>query len=333
MKLYDFTGEHIADAQKLAFSCYEEERRHVLDLPEFPGQPGFPHQMSGAQIPFLYSLAENGLGTAAYEDGKMVGYLCVTQPFEHAFGSTDVKGVFSPMGANGTVSENRENIYAALYQKAAAKWVREGAVSHGICLYAHDIAAQKQFFQYGFGMRCVDAVRLMEKIECEPCWDYVFTEIAAADSARIYPLEQKLNEHYCSSPFFMNRNPESLESFCRSSERGRDRFFTALYQGEVCAYLKISADGETFLSENPGYRHITGAYCLKEHRGKGVYQNLINYAVEVLKGEGYTWLGTDYESINPSGSGFWMKHFSEYTHGVVRRIDERILNRMSHLEA
>lgn len=323
MKVYDFTSEHIDEAQKLALACYEEERRHVPKLPKLT---------SAGQIPNLSAFAENGLGAAAYENGRMAGFLCVTQPFEHAFGSTDVKGVFSPMGANGTVEENREKVYAALYQKAAAKWVRAGAVSHGICLYAHDTAAQKQFFQYGFGMRCIDAVRLMETIECEPCRDYVFTEIATTDSARIYPLERKLNEHYCSSPFFMNRNPESLEGFSRNNERGNDRFFAALHQGEVCAYLKISAEGETFISENPGYRHITGAYCLKEHRGKGVNQNLINYAVGVLKGEGYDWLGRDFESINPSGSGFWMKYFSEYTHGVVRRIDEKILSRMSHLD-
>lgn len=325
MKICDFTGEHIAKAQKLALFCYEEERRYVPELPDHLVPSDLP---SGIRIPSLSAFAENGLGVAAYENDTMVGYLCATAPFEHAFGSTDVRGVFSPMGANGTVTENREKIYASMYQKAAAKWVRAGAVSHGICLYAHDKAAQKQFFQYGFGMRCVDAVRLMEKIECGPCRDYVFTELSLSESARIYPLEQKLNEHCCSSPFFMNRSQESLENFCRISERGHERFFAALSRGEVCAYLKISDAGETFISDNPKYCHISGAYCLEEHRGKGVYQNLLNYAIEVLKRKGYVWLGTDFESINPAGSGFWMKYFSEYTHGVVRRIDERILNRL-----
>jgi len=41
-----------------------------------------------------------------------------------------------------------------------------------------------------------------------------------------------------------------------------------------------------------------------------------------LKSLGYTRLGVDYESINPSGSGFWLKYFTAYTHSVVRRIDE-----------
>jgi len=33
----------------------------------------------------------------------------------------------------------------------------------------------------------------------------------------------------------------------------------------------------------------------------------------------------DFESINPSGSGFWLKFFHAYTNSVVRRIDDRIL--------
>ena len=53
----------------------------------------------------------------------------------------------------------------------------------------------------------------------------------------------------------------------------------------------------------------------------------MNYAITVLKEEGYTRLGVDFESINPTARGFWLKYFSAYTHGVVRRIDERILRR------
>ena len=77
------------------------------------------------------------------------------------------------------------------------------------------------------------------------------------------------------------------------------------------------------------YRHIMGAYCMPEHRGRGVYKNLLNYVINTLKTEGYTRLGVDFESINPSGSGFWLKFFHAYTNSVVRRIDERIMQRAS----
>ena len=68
---------------------------------------------------------------------------------------------------------------------------------------------------------------------------------------------------------------------------------------------------------------------MPEHRGRGVYKNLLNYVINTLKTEGYARLGVDFESINPSGSGFWLKSFHAYTNGVVRRIDERIIQRAS----
>ena len=232
------------------------------------------------------------------------------------------------MGANGAVMENHGKIYAALYQAAAKKWVKAGAMSHAICLYEHDEQAKQQLFRYGFGMRCVDAIRPMETIDCAPC-SYEFLELPKEDHAYVFPLNLALNEHYCTSPFFMNRKPNTLEEFLDSSERNKVRYFAAKIDGELCAYLEVSDEGETFIASGDLYRHITGAYCMLEHRGRGVYQNLLNYVINTLKAEGYTRLGVDFESINPSGSGFWLKFFHAYTNGVVRRIDERIMQRIS----
>lgn len=106
------------------------------------------------------------------------------------------------------------------------------------------------------------------------------------------------------------------------------RYFVAKQNGKICAFLKISPSGEAFVATGNSYRHITGAYCLPEHRGKGVYQNLLNFAISGLKEDGYTRLGVIFESFNPTGRGFWLKYFSDYTHSVVRRIDERITQRL-----
>ncbi len=314
MIIVDFTREHIIKARELALACYEEERSKVPALPD-----------AGA-FPDLTYFADNGLGVAALKNGKMAGFLCSTMPFDHAFRSTDVKGVFSPMGANGAIPENRAKIYAAMYQEAACKWVSAGAVSHGICLYAHDEIAQQQFFKYGFGLRCVDSIRPMEPFHCVSCEEYKFSELTSSEYPLAYSLEIMLHRHYISSPFFMNRKPETCETFCETCVRDHDRCFVAQYEDKICAYLKISESGETFITEKPDYLHITGAFCLEEHRGKGVYQNLLNYVIKLLKAEGYTHLGVDFESINPTAYGFWSKYFTEYTHGLVRRIDERILS-------
>ena len=122
----------------------------------------------------------------------------------------------------------------------------------------------------------------------------------------------------------MNRRPETQEELTASCVQEGERYFVAKQKGKICAFLKISAFGETFVAVGSTYRHITGAYCLPEHRGKGLYQNLLKYVISVLKGEGYTQLGVDFESFNPTAWGYWLKYFQAYPNSVVRRIDERI---------
>jgi GNAT superfamily N-acetyltransferase len=123
----------------------------------------------------------------------------------------------------------------------------------------------------------------------------------------------------------MKLEQSTPESFINSCVKMRKRFFAAKYRGELCAYLMVLRSGETFVAGQQGYIHIGGAFCLPVHRGKGVFQNLLEYAVSALKNEGYSRLGVDFESINPAAYGFWLKYFAAYTHGVARRIDERVL--------
>jgi len=318
LKIVDFNHEHIDDAKKLALANYEEERKHVHELPAIE------------TIPDLAGFAENGLGVTAFKGNNMVGFLCCYEPNDNAFGSTRVKGIFSPMGGNAAVSDTAENqakIYAAMYQSAGEKWVRAGAVSHAVCLYAHDMGTQMQFYRYGFGLRCVDAVRSMDLIECIPCDDYSFTELGLEDCSDVYKLGINLNEHQRTSPYFMNRISGTFDQFENDYLTDKvTRYFGAKKNNELCAYLSLTDGGETFIACGDDYKHINGAFCSPEHRGKGVYQNLLNHVIVVLKNEGITRLGTDFESFNPAGSGFWLKHFKAYTHSVVRRIDENILD-------
>lgn len=312
MNIVTFEKQHIQEAMALALASYNEERRFVKELPQV------------SRIPDFDRFAGNGLGVAAFENGRMRGFLCCHDPFENAFRATDVRGIFCPAGGNAAISENRCGIYAAMYQAAGAKWVKAGAVSHAVCLYAHDEELRRQFFWYGFGLRCLDAVRPMEPVDCAPCTDHDFSELSQDQWPLVYPLYLALHRHYCQSPFFMNRVPDTQEEFLASPAQDGGRFFGAWQNDRLCAFLKISSCGEAFVAGGKDYRHITGTYCLPEHRGKGVYQNLLNFAISALKREGYTRLGVNFESFNPTARGFWLKYFAPYTNSVVRRIDERI---------
>ena len=313
MRIVPFEEKHIPAAQRLALADYERERLSVPALPPV------------SQLLPLEAYAANGLGVAAFEGKQMVGFLCCCPPFDHAFRATEARGVFAPMGAHGAIPENRERIYAAMYQAAAEKWVKAGAVSHALCLYAHDEVLQRQFFQYGFGLRCVDGIRPMTAIPVNPCLGYELVQLRPEEVEQVFPLELALYRHYCQSPFFMRRTPPTREAFLATAHEDEAVWFAAKHQGLVCAYVKVSATGETCVAAGNGYRHVNGAYCLPEHRGQGLYPNLLNTSIEAMGQLGYTRLGVDFESFNPTAWGFWRKHFASYTHSVVRRVDENIV--------
>lgn len=113
MKIFDFTYKHIEKASTLALETYKEERNAVPSLPIIES------------VPDLTGFADNGLGVVAVEEGEIIGFLCNYLPFDHAFGSTDAKGMFSPMGGHAAIKENRAKIYATMYQAVATKWVKQ----------------------------------------------------------------------------------------------------------------------------------------------------------------------------------------------------------------
>ena len=158
MKIVELTKVWLPAAVRLAEENYEEERRAVPALPK------------DVKMPALETLAANGLGVAAVEGEELLGFLGAYGPFGPVFCTPDVCGVFSPIHAHGARQENRSLIYQRMYQAAAEKWVKAGASSHAISLYAPDVQAKDAFYTYGFGMRCMDLIRHLSTAEPETLW-------------------------------------------------------------------------------------------------------------------------------------------------------------------
>ena len=312
MNLVGFDQSHVESARLIVMENYYEEREAVPCLPEID------------LIPELEYFAENGLGVAAMEDDRLIGFLCCYEPWENAFDST-AKGTFSPLHAHGTIKENRPMIYKRMYQYAAEKLVKQKVTYHGITLYAHDTEALDTFFTYGFGLRCIDAIRPMSTVDCKPCEGIRFGELAKDDVCQARELRKLLSEHLGTSPCFMYSTEEEFLSWLNHAEGRDSRLFAAKDGEKTVAFIEVTSDGENFATGSESMRNICGAYCLPEYRGKDICQNLLNEAICKLAAEGYTRLGVDFESFNPTAYGFWMKSFTAYTKSVVRRIDEGVL--------
>ncbi len=310
MKILEFDKKHLESAKLIAATNYNEEREYVPILPGID------------VLPDLEYFASNGLGVTAFDGDRLIGFLSCYEPWDNAFNSR-AKGTFSPIHAHGAVKENRRLIYQKMYQAAAEKWVKRNITYHAIALYAHDTESINAFFTYGFGLRCMDAIRPMVDLDCKMCDGIYFEELAKTDVKRVGKLHQMLSKHLGNSPCFMYSSLEEFNCWlARAEERGSRLFIAKTYDSEkLIAFIEVTSNGENFATEVDHMCNICGAFCLPEYRGKYIFQNLLNFTIKKLKEE-YKILGVDFESFNPTAYGFWLKYFTAYTNSVVRRIDE-----------
>lgn len=248
METVDFTVEYAATAEQLAMENYQEERKYACCLPEISMLPG------------LQELAENGLGVAAVENGRLLGFWACIGPWENEYGSM-ARGAFSPIHAHGAIMENRTNIYRRMYQSLAEKLVKKRIAYHSIALYAHDSLALSGLFTYGFGMRCVDAIRTLDEIALDGSMDgaIICRESGQEDFSKIRILRACLGEHLGKSPCFIMMSDADIEGWQRRKENGGVRVFTAWKGEELAAYLEITDGGENFATESPEMQNICGA--------------------------------------------------------------------------
>lgn len=311
LSIVDFTIDHIKWAQRIALDNYNSERERV---------PALPYLQTTLD---LSRFAENGFGVAAFSGERMVGFLCACSPFPNAFRSTDAVGVFSPMGANGAIGPGRSRVFARMYQAAGGKWAKAGATSHAICLYTHDCDVQGQLFRYGFGLRTVDAIMDLSEMIALPPLGYDFAELKGDEILKVLPLKHLLDAQMSQSPCFMLRPSITVDAFAARVKQTKPIVIVACSGREVVAYISAAPGGETFVGDTPGYLHIDHSFCLPGHRGKGISRYFLTLLALRLREYGYSRLGVDFESINPAGYNFWLKYFTPYGHGVVRRIDEK----------
>ncbi len=311
MEWIQLTETHLDQAYEILHLCYEAERMKTKELPEI------------IHTPDLGYFVKNAYAFGMIEGGKLIGYLCAYPLIEDAFGTTGVKGTFIPLHAHGVIGNHRKKVYDLLYQGLAKRLVDDKIFSHAIALYAHDQEAIESFFTNGFGMRCMDAIRVIDASRAILPTSIEITELDRNDSASILALRNGLIGHLAHSPTFLNYPLMTEQELMQSIERRDSRIFIARIENGIIAYIEVMEDGENFITEEKGMLNICGAYCLPEYRKSGMMRELLHVLENKVSQEGITSLGVDYESFNPNAREFWGKYFTPYTVSLVRRIDEK----------
>ena len=323
MEIKKFETKYLNAAMELAYENYMEEWEVIKSLPKVE------------RVADLSYFAENSLGVVALEDNQVVGFWAHFVPWENAFDSS-AKGTFTPVHAHGAVVKNRGRIYKRMYEELAKELVSQEVMYHGIAFYAHDNVAKEAMWQYGFGMRCADGMKMLDAkvigagetgVKLPNCIvhksekEIVFGELPQERAGEIRALRKNLFFHLHQSPCFMSATEKQFEAWIERAEHRDTRLFIAKDKDEIVAFFEVGKDGETFVSGGKDARHFCGAYVSENYRGK-IANELLGFIEETLYNEGVRRLGVDFETFNPTALGFWSKHFEIYTNSLTRRIDE-----------
>ncbi len=270
----------------------------------------------------ITELFRHGTGILAFSDDHLVGFMLAWKVSE-LFGP--VKGIFSPMTGHAARKENRHEIYARMLEYGLETWVKQGCLSFATSVMAYDKELIDEFFTYGYGLRCIDAIRLSEPIHA-PTSGIIIFKAEKDDLNDIAQLHKDHHEYYKNSPIFMPRLPEdALADLYEWFSHQNHHLWIAKRDGKSLGYIRIQPEGETAVSCHSQIMNVTGAYVSEDCRSQGVASMLLNEVQNWLSEQGIRCCGVDYEAINPAAYRFWNRYFTPYTYSVTRRIDERII--------
>lgn len=307
MKITDFTARDLGNARNLVMQNYQEEREANADLPNIDNMPD------------LSVFAENGLGVAMYEGDEMLGFLCteISERFE-------ALRTFCPIHGHGAVKKDRGKIYSRLYQAAADKWLKEGALTHEVTLFSHDREALDSFFYNVFGACVMYAVMDIQhkRFEVQSIDGIEMCELDESRYFEIRELQNGLLSHLRKTPVFLPYLMETEETFARIKDK---TYFAALKDNRVIAYIRLQENARTFVACDEGTINISGAFMYPEFRGSSIYSQLLMYLILALKQEGRKRISVDFETYNPNAMRFWTKNFTPYTTTLTRKVEPRIL--------
>ena len=313
---------NLAEAMEVFCDEYEQERSLVKALPKMD------EELTSLFRELLENTQKNGMGYGLIIDDRLVGYIGFFGPFDGFFGLC--KGVFSPFGCNTFGGEDKGKVASLLIAKCMEELVKNQVTQFALSRFAKNEEVNHSFVMNSFGVRCSDAILRLEDYKTnegieEHKGDITFKELKGKEKYQVKELYEALEFHLGQAPCLF---PVEFGTFERWVNRDELRVIAAFDQDEVIGYMTLDQEAEIFVTRK-GNMHNIGSTCVKEeYRSKGIAKLLLDEIVRICRDENYTYLGVDYETINPTALRFWTKNFSPYTYSFIRRIDERVIERL-----
>lgn len=271
----------------------------------------------------LRRLLGRGVGVAAFEGGRMVGFLA-------GYSIGLLRGrpcVLSPEWAHAAEASVSRRVFEALYPAVAPEWLRLGGEFHVICTLAHDASALQGWAWAGFGHMVCDALRPLAPISVSPGGIDV-RRMTATDLEQVLPLACRLAECLAAPPVYV-LDRESEDSATWEADLGdpRTAVWMAVRRGRTVGYLRQTPATEDACDVivDEGTTSITGVYVVPDARREGVAAALLARAVDWGREQGYVRCSVDFETANSPAARLWLQYFTPVVVSLGRTLDPRLV--------
>lgn len=226
-------------------------------------------------------------------------------------------GAYTPEWGHELPSERH---YEKLLKVTYDTMVEKGCVDHSISFYNTEDQLKTYLYENAYGSRCMDANAIIENRL------YDFKAFAKASSEDLDFLCRVLDDHHA----YMNQAPIFLGFEFETSSR----IIKAWLEDDACdvfliyhkdqpigfTYLNYGGSGGSDTASDEKTLGIETTHILKEFRGMGYLNKLIDFYHGYGYAKGYTNIAVDYETMNYKAKKAWSKHFKETIRSVVRNI-------------
>jgi ribosomal protein S18 acetylase RimI-like enzyme len=304
LDVVSFSDEHVGDAGHLLAA------RHARHREAEPLLPARYEEPAAAKDELIAAWqAEGSSGTAAFRDGRLVGYL-VAAPR-----GVEVWGENVWIEAAGHAVEEAEDV-RDLYGAAAAVWFEEGRKRHYALVPATDAGMVDALFRLGFGQQQAHGVReVPAHVDVHVPEGFEIRRASEEDVEALLAVDLALPTHQRASPVFSERPlptaDELRAEWCSTLSAGEERLLIGCLDGRpvacwsICAAELSSHYRGLTLPERASY--LAFASTLPEIRGSGIGVALTDASLACAADEGYEAMVTDWRVTNLLASRFWPK--------------------------
>jgi GNAT superfamily N-acetyltransferase len=311
IKLASVHEENIDEVSSLVVNSFREEQKHVPIL-----RSCFERDITF--LPRLRKLVKEVPSVAAYQDGRLVGFLTgfVIPSWRGK------KSVYCPEWAHAAVEKNRKEVYQLMYAELSKNWVANRCNTHLITFFSHDVKIIETFSWFGFGMAAVDAIRNLGPLKGINS-DVEIKKATIDDLKSVTSLSHQLHQYLTGAPIFLVSTEESENNLKNLLLDTSKALWIANKDGRAVSYMTVGPANPdaAFVIQDKRIASIHGAFTEEKFRGQGIGKALLNKSIEWASSMGYEICAVDFEPENIDGSCFWMKHFKPICYTLVRNVN------------